>query len=313
MSNLDEPLIGQANTNAAANIIIDTDQKRFMADVIEASNELPILVDFWAPWCGPCRQFTPVLEKVVQAAQGRVRLVKLDIEANQSLAAQLSQMGLPLQSIPLVVAFWKGQVLDAVQGAQSETAVRRFVETVLKESGGAMPAAEMLSAGKKALSENLFAEAAGLFGAVLESESENPDAWGGMIRALIGLGETEAAEDASSQIPSKLDTHPEVTGARSALTLHKESAQAASQLDALRQKASTAPDDFNLRMELAAALNAAGHRADAAETLLSIIRTDRDWKDGAARTELLRFFEAWGHTDPDTLAARRKLSALLFS
>lgn len=313
MSSFDEPLIGQNPKSTTSSVISDTDQKRFMADVIEASNTVPILVDFWAPWCGPCKQFTPVLEKVVQAAQGRVRLVKLDIEANQSLAAQLTQMGLPLQSIPLVVAFWKGQVLDAVQGVQTESAVRRFIETVLKESGGAMPATEMLSAGKKALAEGLLAEAAGLFGAVLESEAENPDAWAGLIRALIALGETEAAEDASSQIPPKLDAHPEITGARSALALHKEGAQAAAQLDTLRQKAETAPDDFTIRTELAAALNAAGHRAEAAEALLSIIRTDRTWNEGAARTELLRFFEAWGHTDPDTLAARRKLSALLFS
>ncbi|GBR54104.1 thioredoxin [Neokomagataea thailandica NBRC 106555] len=312
MSTFEEPLIGQTPA-ASSNIIIDTDQKNFMADVIEASNTIPILVDFWAPWCGPCRQFTPVLEKVIQAAQGRVRLVKLDIEANQSLAAQLSQMGLPLQSIPLVVAFWKGQVLDAVQGAQSESAVKRFVETVLKESGGAMPATEMLSAGKKALSEGLAAEAAGLFGAVLETEEENPEAWGGIIRALIALNETEAAEDASSQVPSKLDAHPEITGARAALTFHKESAQAAAQLDTLKQKALASPDDFTVRLELAAALNAAGQRTEAAETLLSIIRAERDWNDGAARTELLRFFEAWGHTDPNTLAARRKLSALLFS
>lgn len=312
MSNsFSEPLIGASGPSSDP--IRDADQTSFMAEVVDASRDVPVLVDFWAPWCGPCRQLTPLLEKVVRAAGGRVRLVKVDIEANRTLAAQLAQMGLPLQSIPLVVAFWKGQVLDLFQGAQPESEIRRFVESLLKLSGGAMPAAELLAEARKALAENRADEAADLFARVLDAEAENPEAWGGLIRALIATGDLEAAEETSSQLPAKLESHPEVTGARAALALAREGATAASELDALRRQVEAAPEDFGAKFKLAGALNATGARAAAADALLDIIRKDRGWNEGAARAELLRFFEAWGNADPATLAARRKLSSLLFS
>ena len=312
-STFDEHLIGQSPSSGQAAYIVEADQTTFMADVVEASQQIPVLVDFWAPWCGPCKQLTPVLEKIVHAANGRVRLVKVDVEANKSLAAQLAQMGLPLQSIPVVVAFWKGQVLDLFQGAQPESEIRHFVESLLKASGGTMPAADILAAAKTALADNQAAEAVGLYAQVLDAEPENPEAWGGMLRALLALDELEGAEEASSQIPAKLNNHPEITGARAALALKIEGAAAVSELDTLKQQAAASPADFDIQLKLAGALNAAGNRADAADVLLGIIRQDRDWNEGAAKTELLRFFEAWGHTDPVTLAARRKLSSLLFS
>lgn len=317
-SSFSEHLIGQSPKSSPSAAgkgvqIVDADERNFMAEVIEASQSIPVLVDFWAPWCAPCRQLGPVIEKVVQAAGGRVKLVKVDVEANQSLAAQLGQLGLPLQSIPVVVAFWKGQVLDLFQGAQPESEIRRFVESLLKLTGGAMPATEILAAGKHALAEGQAEQAVGLFAQVLDTEAENPEAWSGMIRSLISLNETESAEEALSQVPEKLLTHPEITGAKAALELHRESQAAASELDGLRSAGNANPDDLGLKMKLAAALNGAGFRAEAAEILLEILKKDREWEDGAAKTELLRFFEAWGHTDPITLTARRKLSSLLFS
>ena len=312
-STFDEHLIGQSSSQGAPSPIIDADQTTFMADVVEASQQTPILVDFWAPWCGPCKQLTPVLEKVIRAAAGRVRLVKVDVEANKSLAAQLAQMGLPLQSIPLVVAFWKGQVLDLFQGVQSEGEIRRFVEALLKTTGGTMPSADLVAEARKALAENLPAEAVELYAQLLDVEPENPEAWGGLLRSLLALDEIEGAEEASGQVPAKLDAHPEITGARAALALKKEGAKAASELDTLRQQAEADPSNFDIALKLAAAMNASGQRAEAADLLLEIIRKDREWNEGAAKTELLRFFEAWGHTDPITLSARRKLSSLLFS
>lgn len=200
-----------------------------------------------------------------------------------------------------------------MQGAQPESEVRRFIEQVLKSTGASLPSADILAAATAALQDGQAAEAASLYASLLEIEPENPEGWGGMIRALIALDDAEGADEALSQVPPKLSDHPAISGARSALALHKESRQAASALDGLRAECAAAPDDLALRFRLAGALNGAGDKSEAAETLLEIIRKDREWNEGAARTELLRFFEAWGNSDPATLPARRKLSALLFS
>jgi len=296
-----------------ATAVIDADERTFMPEVLDASRERPVLVDFWAPWCGPCKTLAPVLEKVVASTGGRIKLVKVDIEANRALAAQLTQVGLPLQSIPMVAAFWQGQILDLFQGAQPESEIRRFIESVLKAAGGAMPAADLVTAARQALQDNQPEQAAGLFSQVLEIEPENPDAWGGLIRALIALDEDQSAEDALAQIPPKLQDHPEITGARAALALHRSGREAAQALGGLKTQLDAHPDDHALRIQYAHALNGAGHRAEAADELLHILRADRNWNDGAAKTELLTFFEAWGNADPATLPARRKLSAILFS
>ncbi len=294
-------------------MIVDGDQSTFMQDVIEASRNVPVLVDFWATWCGPCKQLTPALERVTQAAGGRIKLVKIDIDKNRGLVQQLAQLGIPLQSVPTVVAFWQGQIADLFQGALPESEVKQFAESLLQLAGGSMPAADLLAEARAAVEEGRHEDAAELFAAMLQAEPENPDAWGGLLRTLIAMGQEDQARDALAQVPSSIAEHAEIAGARSALALAQEGRQAAAKLAQFERRVAADPADHEARYELATALNATGRRAEAADALLEIMRRDRAWRDDAARLQLLKLFEAWGLADPDTLAARRKLSALLFS
>ena len=297
----------------AVGMIVDGTQQTFMQDVIEASRTVPVLVDFWATWCGPCKQLTPALEKITKAAGGRVKLVKIDIDANRALVQQLVQIGLPMQSVPTVAAFWQGQIADVFQGALPESELKRFVENLLKLAGGAMPAADLLAEARAAMEEKQYEEAGGLFSALLQEDQENPDAWGGLIRVLLALGQEDQAADALAQVPAKLADHAEISGARSALVLATEGRAAAAQLQQFETRLAADPDDHQAQYDLATALNATGRREEAAQALLDIIKRDRTWNEQAARLQLLKFFEAWGVADPATVLARRKLSALLFS
>jgi putative thioredoxin len=307
------PTTATPGAAAADNMIVDGTQQTFMQDVIEASRSVPVLVDFWATWCGPCKQLTPALEKVTRAAGGRVKLVKIDIDANRALVQQLAQIGLPLQSVPTVAAFWQGQIADLFQGALPESEIKRFVESLLKLAGGAMPAADLLAEARAAMEAERFEEAGSLFSALLQEEPENPAAWAGLVRVLMALGQEDQAREALEQIPPAIADHAEVSGARSALALAEQGRQASGQLLEFERRLAADPADHQARYELAAALNASGRRAEAADALLHIIKHDRSWNEDAARLQLLKLFEAWGLTDPATLAARRKLSALLFS
>jgi putative thioredoxin len=299
-------------TPVAADVIKDSDQKNFMQDVVAASREVPVLVDFWATWCGPCKQLTPTLEKVVTAAAGRVKLVKIDIDKNQALVQQLSQMGLPLQSVPTVVAFWQGQIADLFQGALPESEVKKFIETLLKGAGGQLPSADLLAEAKAAVEQGDHQAALELFAALAEQEPENPEALAGLARALIALDEEEQAQAVLDSVPEKVRNHADIVGVRSALELAAEGRKARERLSEFESRLAADPDDHEARIELAVALNAMDRHQEAADALLEAIRRDITWNEEAARKQLIKFFEAWGPTDPVVPKARRGLSTLLF-
>lgn len=286
-------------------LVSDVTTANFAAEVIQDSRNQPVLVDFWAPWCGPCRQLAPALEKVVGEAQGRVRLVKMNIDDHPSIAGQLG-----IQSIPAVIAFKDGQPVDGFMGAQPESKIREFIERI----GGAAtdPFAEALTAAAEALGAGDSATAAEIYGAVLEQEPGHAEAAAALAGMLIDAGQNEQAAAVLASVPPGKEADAILLPVRARLTL-AEAASGLGDLDAALQRVAADPADHQNRFDLALLQNAAGRRDEAADSLLAIIRVAKEWNEGAARAQLLKFFESWGMSDASTLTARRKLSSLLFS
>ena len=300
---VDTPILNQGGANA--DLIKSTTTKDFLRDVVEASREVPVLVDFWAPWCGPCRQLTPILEKAVRAAKGAVKLVKLNIDEHPQIPGQMG-----VQSIPAVFAFQDGRPVDGFMGALPQSRVDAFIARLIGDNAG--DSAGDVEAAEAALAEGDLNAAAQFFGEVLQKDRENAQALAGLAKCYIKTGDLIRAEQTLALVPpAKADSAP-VASARAALELARK-APAAGDIEALRAKLAANPKDSQARFDLALALNAKGDRSGALDELLTLVAKNRSWKDDAARKQLLQLFDAWGPTDPSTVSGRQRLSSLLFA
>jgi putative thioredoxin len=292
--------------NANANLIKETTTQDFVKDVIEASKDVPVLVDFWAPWCGPCRQLTPLLEKAVKAAGGAVKLVKMNIDDHPAVAGQLG-----VQSIPAVFAFKAGRPVDGFMGALPESQIRSFIERL---AGKGVFAGSVLEAAQAALDSGDINAAAEGFAAALQQDSGNPDAVAGLARCYIATGDLKRAEQTLALVPASKQNIASIASAKAALELARKGANGGkADLKGLKAAVDKDPANYQARLDLALALNAKGDREGALDQLLEIIRRDRTWNEDAARKQLVEFFDAWGATHPLSVKGRQRLSALLFS
>ena len=299
------PAQGNAPAGAGGGVIKDVTTQTFMSDVIEASRTTPVLVDFWAPWCGPCKQLTPVLEKVVNDARGAVILAKMNIDDHPEVASQLG-----IQSIPAVIAFKNGQPLDGFMGAQTESQIKAFIERVAGPVGPS-DVEKLLEEAEAARAADDMARAAELYGAALAMDPEAVKAIGGLAQCYVALGVLDKAREVLAMAPAEKADDPAIAAARAAIEL-AEQAESLGDLAELEARIATDPNDYQARFDLAVALGSGAKKEEAVDHLIEIVRRDREWDEDGARKQLLQFFEAWGHKDPATTYGRRKLSAVLF-
>jgi putative thioredoxin len=290
----------------ADGLIKDTTTQAFRRDVIEESRRQPVLVDFWAPWCGPCKQLTPVLEKAVRAAKGAAKLVKMNIDEHPAIATQLG-----IQSIPAVIAFVNGQLADGFMGALPESQITAFLERVTRQQIGGEEK-ELLKSADAALAAGDAAAAAELYSEVLASDPANLHALAGLARSHVETGSIAQAKQVLAQVPEAKRNDTAVAAARAALEV-AEQATHLGPVAELEQKVVANPLDHQARFDLAIALNGNSRRQEALDQLIEIVRRDRKWNDDAARKQLVQFFEAWGPTDEHTVSGRRRLSSILFA
>ncbi|HMB78111.1 MAG TPA: thioredoxin [Kiloniellaceae bacterium] len=308
-----ETILGAGPNGGAQNggeFVKDVDQQAFGQEVVQASLKTPVIVDFWAPWCGPCKQLGPLLEKAVTEARGAVILVKVNIDENQELAAQLR-----IQSIPTVYAFFQGQPVDGFQGAKPESEIKAFVKRLAEMAGasvGPSPVEQALEQAQAALATGDHHQALALYSQILQHEADNKAALAGLVACQLAEDDLTSARETVDALEPDVLASSEFASVMAKLTL-KEKAAAAGPLDELHARIAADPKDYQARYDLAIALQAAGQAEAAADELLYIVEKNLAWNDEAARKQLLTFFEAWGPTDPVTLQARRRLSSLLFS
>jgi putative thioredoxin len=298
--------VGATPGAAPDGLIKDTTTQSFVKDVIEESKRQPVLIDFWAPWCGPCKQLTPILEKVVRAAKGKVKLVKMNIDEHPAVPGQMG-----IQSIPAVIAFANGQPADGFMGALPESQVTAFIERLTKSRIGGEEA-DLLKAADAALIDGDPASAADMYAQLLAQDSTNVHALAGLARCYIETGAIDQAKQTLAMVPQAKANEASVAAARAALEL-AEQAKTLGPIADLEQKVAGDPADHQARFDLAVALNGKGRRQEAVDHLLEIVRRNRQWNEDGARKQLVQFFEAWGPTDEATVDGRRRLSSILFS
>ncbi|RRY17877.1 thioredoxin [Brucella sp. MAB-22] len=288
-------------------LVKDTTTAGFQADVITESRNQPVLVDFWAPWCGPCKQLTPIIEKAVRDAGGAVKLVKMNIDDHPAIAGQLG-----IQSIPAVIAFVNGQPVDGFMGAVPESKVKEFIAKIGGPSDAEAALAEAITAANELIEAGDFVQASEIFSSILHAVPDNVDAIVGLATCLLESGDAEKAREILAQLPADKQNAPAVRALEARLALADQVKLIGDPI-ALEKRIQADPKDYHARFDLAQVRNAQGRREDAANELLFIMKSDREWNEDGARKQLLQFFEAWGNADPATLGARRKLSSLLFS